>query len=70
MHRTLQTLGNEKDQNQIKFYKKRSSKLISSWATKNLKIIYFTHPIGQVLKNKGYIIDKRKLIWYMIPNRN
>ena len=22
MHRTLQTLGNEKDQNQIKFYKK------------------------------------------------
>ena len=70
MHRTLQTLGNEKDQNQIKFSKKQLSKLIPSWATKNLKIVYFTHPIGQVLKNKGYTIDKQKLIWYMIPYRN
>ena len=50
MHKTLPTLGNEKEQLQIKFYKKSSGKLIFLQATKNLKIFYFTHLTGQVLK--------------------
>ena len=36
------TVGNEKKQNQIKFYDKSLGKLIFSQVTKNLKIIYFT----------------------------
>ena len=44
MHKTLQTLENEKEQKQIEFYEKSSGKLIfSSQAIKSLKIIYFTH---------------------------
>ena len=36
---------------QIKFYKKSLGKFIFSQATnKNLKMFYFTHPPGQVLK--------------------
>ena len=46
MHKTLPTLGNEKEQQQIKFYEKSSGELIFSQATKNLKLIYFTHPTG------------------------
>ena len=50
MNKTLPTLGNEKEQHEIKIYKKLLHKLIFSWATKNLKMFYFTHPNGQVLK--------------------
>ena len=50
MHKTLPTLGNEKEQKQIKFYEKSLGKLIFSQATKNLKIIYFTCLSGRVLK--------------------
>ena len=50
MHKTLPTLGNEKEQKQIKFYEKSLGKLIFSQATKNLKIIYFTFLSGRVLK--------------------
>ena len=50
MHKTLPTLGNEKEQKQIKFYEKSLAKLIFSQATKNLKIIYFTCLSGRVLK--------------------
>ena len=50
MHKTLPTLGNEKEQSQIKFYEKLFGKLISSWATKNLKMFYFTQQTGRVLK--------------------
>ena len=50
MHKTLPTLGNEKEQKQIKFYEKSLGKLIFSQATKNLKIIYFTFLGGRVLK--------------------
>ena len=50
MHKTLPTLGNEKKQWQIKFYKKLSSELIFSWVTKNLKMFYFTCPTGRVLR--------------------
>ena len=46
MHKTLPTLGNEKEQKQIEFYEKSSGELIFSGATKNLKIIYFTGPTG------------------------
>ena len=46
MHKTLPTLGNEKEQQQIKFYEKSSGRLIFSQAIKNLKLIYFTHPTG------------------------
>ena len=54
MHKTLPTLGNEKEQKQIKFYKKLSGEFIFSRATRNLKIIYFTHPTGQVLKKLNH----------------
>ena len=54
MHKTLPTLGNEKEQQQIKFYQKSLGELIFSQATKNLKIIYLTCPTGRVLKKLGY----------------
>ena len=50
MHKTLSTLGNEKEQKQIKFYGKSSVELIFFCVTKNLKIIYFTCLTGRVLK--------------------
>ena len=49
-HKTLPTLGNEEEQQQIKFYEKSSDKLIFSQVTKYLKMFYFTHPNGQVFK--------------------
>ena len=51
MHKTLPTLGNKKEQQQNKFYKKSSGEFIFLWATKSLKMFYFTCPTGQVLKN-------------------
>ena len=50
MCKTLPTLGNVKKQWQIKFYKKSLGQLIFSFATKNLKTIYFTYPTWEVLK--------------------
>ena len=50
MHKTFSTLGNEKQQQQIKFYEKPSGELIFLQAAKNLKIFYFIHPTEQVLK--------------------
>ena len=50
MNKTLPTLGNEKEQQQIKFYEKMSGELIFSRATKYLKMFYFTRPTGRVLK--------------------
>ena len=44
MHKALKTLGNEKDQQKIKYYKKSSGELIFSWMTKNLKMFYLTRP--------------------------
>ena len=41
MHKALPTLGNEKEQWQIKFYEKLSGELIFSRATKNLKMFCF-----------------------------
>ena len=52
MHKTFPTLGNEKEQQQIKFYKKSLGELIFLQATKNLKMFYFIHPTGRVLKSK------------------
>ena len=52
MNKTLPTLGNEKEQQQIKFYGKLSGESIFSWATRNLKMFYFTRPTSQVLKKK------------------
>ena len=51
MHKTLPILGNEKEQQKIKFYEKLLSKLIFLLVTKNLKMTYFTQPTGQMLKN-------------------
>ena len=48
-HKTLPTLGNEKEQQQTKFYKKLSGELIFS-QTKNLKIFHFNCLVGRVLK--------------------
>ena len=39
MHKTLPTLGNEKEQKQIGFYEKSLGELIFLRVTKNLKII-------------------------------
>ena len=50
LFKTLPTIGNEKEQKQIKFYDKSLDKLIFSRATKNLKIIYFTSLTWQMLK--------------------
>ena len=50
MNKTLPTLGNEKEQQPIKFYEKLSGKLIFSRATKSLKMFYFTGLTGRVLK--------------------
>ena len=46
MHKTLPTLGNEKEQNQIKFSKKLLGEMIFLWATENLKMFNFTRPNG------------------------
>ena len=50
MHKALPTLRNEKEQKQIKFYKKLSDELIFWQAIKNLKMFYFTCLTGEVLK--------------------
>ena len=50
MHKTLPRLGNEKEQQEIKLYEKSLGEFIFSWATKNLKMFYFTHLRGWVLK--------------------
>ena len=49
INKTLLTLGNKKEQQQIKFYEKLSGKLIFSRATKNLKMFYFTATTRRVL---------------------
>ena len=54
MHKTLPTLGNVKEQLQIKFYEKSLGELIFSRATKNLTMFYFTRLTGRVLKKEGY----------------
>ena len=50
MHETLPTLGNQKEQKQIKFWEKSLGELIFSWATKYLKMFYFNCPTGRVFK--------------------
>ena len=50
MNKALPTLGNEKEQQQIKFYEKLSGESIFSPVTKNLKMFYFTRPTGRVFK--------------------
>ena len=50
IHKTLPTLGNEREKWQIKFYKKSLGELIFLRVTKNLKMFYFTCPTEQVLK--------------------
>ena len=50
MHNTLPKLGNGKEQQQTKFYKKLSGELIFSRATKNLKMFYFIHMTGRGLE--------------------
>ena len=57
MYNTLPTLRNEKEQQQIKFHEKLSGKLVFSWVTKNLKMLYLTCPTGQVLKKQGYTTE-------------
>ena len=50
MHKMLPALGNEKEQQQIKFYEKWLGELIFLWVTKKLKMFYFTSMTGRVLK--------------------
>ena len=58
MNKTLPTLKNEKEQQQIKLYEKLSGELIFSQASKNLKMFYFTRPTGRVIKKKDYTTEK------------
>ena len=44
MHQTLPTLGNEKEQQEIKFHENHWTSLF--WVTKNLKMFYFTRLRG------------------------
>ena len=46
MHKTLPTLGNEKEQYQIKFYEKLLGKFIFLRVTKKIKMFYLTHLTG------------------------
>ena len=74
MHKTLPSLGNEKEQQQIKYYKKSPGKLIFLWESKNLKIFYFIRLTGWMLKNLYHwtadasnwliLIVKSKLKWF------
>ena len=49
MNKTLPTLGNEKEQRQIKFYEKLILReFIFLQETKNLKMFYFCRPTGRV----------------------
>ena len=50
MYKTLPTIENEKEQQQIKFYKKSSWELIFLLVAVNFKMFYFTCLTGQVLK--------------------
>ena len=50
MYKTLSTLENEKEYQEIKFYEKSLGEFIFSWATKNLEMFYFTCLSGRVLK--------------------
>ena len=50
MHKKIPTLGNEKEQQQINFYKKPLWRVDFLRVTKNLKMFYFTRLTGQVLK--------------------
>ena len=49
INKTLLTLGNKKEQQQIKFNEKLSGKLIFLRVTKNLKMFYFTATTRRVL---------------------
>ena len=46
IHKTLLTLGNEKEQQEVKFYEKSLGEFILSWVTKNVKMFYFTRLRG------------------------
>ena len=50
MNKTLPTLGNEKEQQETKFYEKLLGQLIFLRVTKNLKMFYFISPTGRVLE--------------------
>ena len=50
MYKTLPTLENEKEYQEIKFYEKSLGEFIFSWVTKNLEMFYFTCLSGRVLK--------------------
>ena len=52
MHKTLPTLGNEKEQYQIKFYEKSLGELIFSWATKISKCSISLARLGECSKSK------------------
>ena len=69
MHKPLPTLGKEKEQKQIEFFEKLSGELIFWRVTKNVKIIYITHPTGQVLKKQVYTtaIIQTQNIYFQCP---
>ena len=48
----IPTLGNEKEQQQIKFYEKLMGELIFLWATKSLKMITSLVRLGEYSKSK------------------
>ena len=54
MHKTHTTLGNEKEQKEIKFYKKSSGKFIFLRATKNLKIFCFKNKVTPLIHASKY----------------
>ena len=62
IHKTLPTLGNEKEQQKIKFNEKLLGDLNFSWATKILKMFYFTHWTGECSKSKVRPLDTVFLI--------
>ena len=60
MHKTLPTLGNEKEQWEMKFFEKLFSELIFFWATKNLKMFYFICLTRQVLKKITPLLNMKQ----------
>ena len=50
IHKALSTLGNKKEQQQVKFYEKLLGEMIFLQVTENLNMICFTRLAGRVFK--------------------
>ena len=66
MNKTLPTLGNEKEQQQIEFYEKLSDELIFSRVTKNLKMFHSLARLGEYSKSKVTALTAYPNSFYLV----